>query len=259
MTKGELKLMINKSFFIAILTSIIATIIINTVIFLINKIKNRKKRTLNKRIKEANIKAFFYNRKILREDSGNVGRDIERAENHVYLIGSWLSTSLNDNFEEAIIEKVEAGVEFFFCFNDLNLNVIEIYERYLNVKKEDVIKSLHNTYQKLFEIRSKSAEIANKIHIFCHNQMIPTTFWGIDIEDKQNSYYKLDHKVIKGDISSSYGLDYGYSKDFSENIKTGYIYVLRDSTEIFNLSDVERISADANKNKDISIITDNFK
>lgn len=251
--------MTKEGFFWSIIASIIATIILNIIIFIIRRIRNRKRNTLNKRLREANVKAFFYNRKVLREDSGGVGEDIAYAENQVYLIGSWLSTSLNKDFEEAVIEKVESGVEFFFCFNGLDLNIIQTYSYYMNGKKENVIKSLYNTYNKLFEIKNRSTEISKKIHINFHNQMLPTTFWGIDIDNKEKAYYKLDHKVIQGEISSAYGFQYGYSKEFSENIKGAYMYVFNNSKEVYSLKEILEDGKEINKDKDCVILTQNFK
>lgn len=250
--------MTKEGFFWSIIASIIATIILSTTIHIIQRIRNRKRNTLNKRLKEANIKAFFYNRKILREDSGDVGEDIKHAEKHVYLIGSWLSTSLNKDFEETVIAKVESGVEFFFCFNGLDLNIIQTYSNYMNGKKENVIKSLYNTYNKLFEIKNRSTEISKKIHIHFHNQMLPTTFWGIDTDNKENSYYKLDHKVVQGEISSSYGLQYGYSKNFSENIKDAYMFVFEKSKEVYSLKEILDEGLKLNNGKDCSILIENF-
>lgn len=251
--------MTKEGFLWSIVASIIATIILNIIIYIIQRIRNRKRNTLNKRLREANVKAFFYNRKVLREDSGGVGEDIAYAENHVYLIGSWLSTSLNKDFEEAVIAKVESGVEFFFCFNGLDLNIIQTYSYYMNGKNENVIKSLYNTYNKLFEIKNRSTEISKKIHIHLHNQMLPTTFWGIDTDNKENSYYKLDHKVVQGEISSSYGLQYGYSKEFSENIKDAYMYVFNNSKEVYSLKEILENGKEINKDIDCNILTQNFK
>ena len=87
--------------------------------------------------------------------------------------------------------------------------------------------------------------------------MLPTTFWGIDIDS--NPYYKLDHKVIKGEISSSYGLQFGYSKDFSENIKKAYMYVFKNSTEVNNISKILADGKTVNNGKDCSILDANFK
>lgn len=251
--------MTNDTFFFNVFTSIIATIILNFIIYVIHRIRNRRRKALNKRLKEANVKAFFYNRKVLREDSGGVGEDIAHAESHVYLIGSWLSTSLNKDFEEAVIAKVESGVEFFFCFNDLDLNIIETYSRYMNGKKENIIKSLYNTYSKLFELKNKSAEVSKKIHVYCHNQMLPTTFWGIDINNSKKSYYKLDHKVVQGEISSSYGLQYGYSKEFSDKIREAYMYVFNKSEEVYSLKEILDAGINLNNGQNCSILIQNFK
>ncbi|MDC7291810.1 hypothetical protein NXH76_29005 [Blautia schinkii] len=250
-----------------IMTSIIAAMIvtmigsIGTIIF--TKIKNRKKANLYKRIKEANLVNFFYDRNVLNSDSGSVGDDIKRAEKEVFLIGSWLTSANNEEFRRAVCERAEAGVEFYFCFNKLDYNTIEIYAKFINSNVEDIVQSLYNTYARVFEIKKElSAEPRNKIHIYSHNQMLVTAFWGFDINHKKakKRRYKLDHKLVKGEISHSYGIEFCYTKkcEFSSNIRDAYMFVLDNANKLDNIDDLLNESSQINKNMH-DIINKNFK
>lgn len=249
---------------IGIIASIIATIIGSIFTIIFTKIKNRKKAKLYKRIKEANLINFFYNRNVLNSDSGSVGDDIRRAEKEVILIGSWLTSSNNEEFRRAICERVEAGVEFYFCFNNLDYNTIDIYAKFINSNVEDIVQSLYNTYAKIFEIKkSLSAESKNKIHIFSHNQMLITAFWGFDTNHKKTKKrrYKLDHKLVKGEISHSYGLEFCYTKkcEFASNIRDAYMFVLNKANSLNGIIDLLNESSKINEKNKHDIVEKNFK
>lgn len=265
MTIGEVRAMTTKEISIGVAGSLIASVLWLLMCLIINKIKNRKKKMLYKRIKEANVKSFFYDRDVLNSDSGSVGSYINGATKEVYLIGSWLTSSIkseHSDFKETVLKKIESGVEFYFCFNNLNISVIRNYAMFINAKEKDVIESLYDTYKYLFEIkRALQAESKNKIHIYSHNQVLTTAFWALDISVERRSFYKIDHKVIKGEISHSYGFEFGDSKkgSFSKNITDGYMYVLNNSKELGDLKELLNESEEINDSEGHKIILDSFK
>lgn len=257
--------MTTKEISVGIAGSLIASVLWFFIVIIINKIRNRRKKMLYKRIKEANVKTFFYDRDVLNSDSGSVGSYIYNANKEVYLIGSWLTNSIKStqsDFKEAVLKKIDSGVEFYFCFSNLNMNIIKDYAAFVNAKEKDIIESLYDTYKYLFDIkRSLQPESKSKVHIHSHGIMLTTTFWGLDIKDDKRAFYKLDHKVIKGEISHSYGFEFGSSKkcNFSRNIKDGYMKVLEESKEIFDFDELLKHSSEINNNADHKIIEDNFK
>ena len=130
-------------------------------------IKQIKKIRVYKRIREAKVITFFYNRAILRTDKNKfknnillkeiyrkVSCEIERANNEVYLIGCWLSTTLNDeDLKNVIIEQIDKGVAFYFCFSGWEDFALTMYSRYFNMSQKDVIESLYSSYDMLLNIR----------------------------------------------------------------------------------------------------------
>ncbi len=202
--------------------------------------KSVKKRRVYKRIREAKVITFFYNRAILRTDAGTVRDYIERATNEVYLIGCWLSTTLNDeDLKNVIIEQIDKGVAFYFCFSGWEDSALTMYSRYFNMSREDVIESLYSSYDMLLSIReSLPIELRKNLNILYHNQLVVTALWAADPKS-QNALYKLDHRVIRGDVKSAYGFEFYSSPkcQFDDTIWKGYKEVLLSATPIYEMPD----------------------
>lgn len=189
-----------------------------------------------KRLKEAGIVTFFYDRKVLQKDAGTIGDYVNKAQMEVYYVGCWLSSSLNSlDLSNAILERAKCGVKFYFCVISPDSVLIDKYSEFFNESRDELINKLIGTLHMLFRIKSDlPIEYRKNVKIFIHDQIVTTSFWAIDPEDEKKALLQLDHKIIKNMRFNSYGMEIRVSKKsrFAEEVKKGYFSVIEGATEL---------------------------
>jgi len=183
-----------------------------------------KYKKAQKRIKEAGVTKFYYDRKVLSLDVGSIGDFVGTASKNVTYVGCWLSSSLKQDLTQKIIQKVMEGVVFVFCLHAPGTQAIQEYASFfgldeisVNTQIEDSILTLYNTKNSL------PPELSHNIQIYWHSEMITTSFWLID-----NAKIQLDFKLVKT-VSRwfSFGVEIiPSSADFFENVKSSYLAVI---------------------------------
>lgn len=189
-----------------------------------------------KRIKEAGVVTFFYDRKVLQKDAGTIGDYVSKAQMEVYYVGCWLSSSLNSlDLSNVILERAKCGVKFYFCVISPKSVLIDKYSEYFNESRDELVNKLVGTLHMLFRIKGDlPAEYRKNVKIFIHDQIITTSFWAIDPEDEKRALLQLDHKIIKNMRFNSYGMEIKVSRKskFADEVKKGYFSVIEGATEL---------------------------
>lgn len=207
--------------------------------FMWKKIKNIgifKYRKARKRVAEAGMVTFYYNRKVLQSDAGTIGDYIATAKKNVLHVGFWLSSSLTaQNLEKAVVDAINRGVTLEFCVLSPDSPLIDHYTKFFDTGKENILSSINNTLSKLVAIKnSLSADKQRNFKLYTHSEIVTASFWVIDRDDPDNCMVQIDHKIISNPRYSSYGMEIKPStdrKEFAESFIEGYTKVLLRATE----------------------------
>lgn len=184
-----------------------------------------------KRIQEAGVVKFFYDRKVLAEDVGPIGTFINQAKFDVTYVGCWLSTSLKQNLIDVVKEKALNGVVFRFCLHAPKTGAIQEYASFFNLDVVSVNTQLEDSILALNNLKeSLPIEKRKNIQIYAHSEMITTSFWILD-NAKDNAIIQLDFKLVH---STSRWFSFGFEVIRSEsklfdNIKKSYLSVIANS------------------------------
>lgn len=220
---------------VEIIVAFIFLVITTVLTFMHKKIKGMgllKYRKARKRVAEAGVVTFYYNRKILQSDAGTIGDYIATAKKSVLHVGFWLSSSLTaQNLEKAVVEAINRGVTFEFCILSPDSPLIEYYKNFFEVAdNETLISNIKNTLAKLMAIKNNlSPDKQRNFKIYTHNDIVTASFWVIDRNDDDNCMVQIDHKIISNPRYSSYGMEIKPStdrKEFAESFIDGYTKVL---------------------------------
>jgi hypothetical protein len=224
----------------AIITSIAATIIWTIWVTFVKKVKNTKRISYKnsiKRIKEAGVITFFYNRESLTKDVGTIGAYIKKANRDITYIGCWLSGALNaQDAVEAIVKQCTNGVECKFCILSPNSPLIDYYSNFFDITPSDLKEKTTSTIAKLYRIKSNLPDTKkHKLKIYIHDEFVNTSFWIID-PGLENSIIQMDHKLFGRSRLFSYGFEIinKPENDFYENIQDSYFKLLAKSNELTN-------------------------
>ena len=76
-----------------------------------------------KRIKEAGVIKFYYDRKVLSSDIGSIGDFVSSAKHSVIYVGCWLSSSLKQDLIKSVLKKAEEGILFTFCLKNYQIEL----------------------------------------------------------------------------------------------------------------------------------------
>lgn len=189
-----------------------------------------------KRVKEAGIVTFFYDRKVLQSDVGTIGDYVKKAKAEVYYVGCWLSSSLNSlDLSNAILEKAQKGVKFNFCVISPESILIDKFSEFFDETRDELIGKLNGTLKMLFKIKEDLPESLRKnVKIYIHDKIITASFWAIDPDDEKNALFQLDHKIFKNTRFNSYGMELKYSSksNFAKEVKKGYFAVFDKAKEV---------------------------
>lgn len=189
-----------------------------------------KYRKAKKRIKEAGIVKFYYDRKVLASDVGSIGEFVGSATQNVTYVGCWLSSSLKQDLVKVVLKKARDGVCFTFCLHAPRTGAIEEYASFFNSDNVSISTQIEDSIVALYQLRSRLDEkYRQNIRIFWHSEMITTSFWLID-SDTSNAKIQLDFKIVK---SSSRWFSFGMeiiesSSELFENIKNSYLSVIEE-------------------------------
>lgn len=225
---------------VEIVVGVIFLAITTFLTFMRKKIKNwgvLKYRKSRKRVAEAGVVTFYYNRKILQSDAGTIGDYIATAQKSVLHVGFWLSSSLtSQNLEKAVLEAINRGVHLQFCILSPKSALIEAYTRFFDTPEENILSSINNTLAKLMAIKkSLPPDKQDNLKIYTHNEIVTASFWVIDREDSDKCMVQIDHKIIYNPRYSSYGMEIKPSsdrKEFAQSFMDGYVKVVLNSEEL---------------------------
>jgi hypothetical protein len=227
-----------------IITGIVTTIICAAAVYIYKKMRAIKPisyKRPTKRIKEAGVVTFFYNRATLTNDVGTIGHYIKKANRELIYIGCWLSGALNaQDATEAIIEQCKKGVECKFCVLSPNSPLIEYYAKFFDIPTASLIEKSRSALATLSRIRANLPNTdRHKLKIFIHDEFVNTSFWIID-PGMDNSIIQLDHKLFGRSRQFSYGFEILRKNDFYENIRDSYFKILSNSNDLTN-AEIERL------------------
>jgi len=222
-----------------IIVGLIVTIIASSLLYFWGKrksIKLFKYHKSKKRIKEAGIVTFFYDRKVLQADAGTIGEFVAKAKIEVYYVGCWLSSSLNSlDLSNQILEKATKGIKFHFCVISPKSILIDKFSQFFNVSSNELKNRLNDTINMLFRIKDNlPLEFRKNIKVYIHDEIITASFWAIDPENRNNAIIQLDHKISRGNRFNSYGMEIKYTDNskFANEIKKGYFSIIEKANEI---------------------------
>ncbi len=183
-----------------------------------------------KRIKEAGVVKFYYDRKVLAEDVGSIGDFINSARRNVTYVGCWLSSSLKQDLIEVMKDKAINGVKFVFCIHAPRTGAIREYASFFNSDEISVNTRIEDSILALYRAKCElPSEVSENIKIFWHTEMITTSFWLIDDETK-NSKIQLDFKLVN---STSRWFSFGMeiikaSSGMFDNVRKSYLSVIEE-------------------------------
>ncbi len=182
-----------------------------------------------KRIKEAGVVKFYHNRKILADDVGSIGEFISQAKKEVIYVGCWLSSSLKQDFLQQLIQKANEGVVFKICLHSPRTGAIHEYADFFNLDDVSVVTQIEDSIISLYRAKKSLApDKRENIKLYWHSQMITTSFWCLD-GDEKNGKIQLDFKVVKSQSRwFSFGMEVEKTKKSSlfNDIKDPYLSVI---------------------------------
>lgn len=222
-----------------ILLSAIGTII--TILIIYIWVHKREFRILkyfkaSRRLSEAGVITFFYNRKILQSDAGTIGEFASYAKKEIVYVGCWLSSSLNDlDLKETLIKKASEGVTIKLCIISPTTENLTRYAFFFGETENDIKIKINATINAVKRIHDAlPPQYRQNIKLYAHDQMLTASFWAIDHSIEKRAIFQIDHKVTTAARYHSYGMEIVYSKksNFANEIKKGYFQILNRSQQI---------------------------
>ncbi len=199
----------------------------------------------HKRIKEAGVIKFYYDRKVLASDVGTIGDFVSSAKRSVVYIGCWLSSSIKQDLIKIVQEKAKEGVLFTFCLHAPRTQAIEEYASFFGSDELSINTQIEESLLTLWDAKnSLPKNVSENIKIYWHSEMITTSLWLIDNESADQKL-QLDFKLVKTKCRwFSFGIEaIPSSSDFFNNVKESYLSVVEEKNEIdeFYIDDINGI------------------
>lgn len=190
-----------------------------------------------KRIREAEIVTFYYDRKVLQSDAGTIGDYVRKARQSVVYVGFWLSSSLgSQDLAKAIRDAIAKGITMEFCLLAPDAEAVKFYEPYFEMPASEIVMRIQNSIDQLKKIKNDlPANLQRQLKIYVHNEIVTSSFWVVDRDDFQNCRVQVDHKIIANPRFSSYGFEIqrtSEKNEFATAFINGYLSVLTRSKEI---------------------------
>lgn len=187
-----------------------------------------------KRIKEAGVIKFYYDRKVLSSDIGSIGDFVSSAKHSVIYVGCWLSSSLKQDLIKSVLKKAEEGILFTFCLHAPRTQAIQEYSSFFGSDELSINTQIEESILTLWDAKNKlPKELSDRIKIYWHSEMITTSFWLIDNETAIQKL-QLDFKLVK---TKSRWFSFGVeaipsSSEFFNNVKDSYLSVIEEKNII---------------------------
>ena len=200
-----------------------------------------------KRVEEAGVVNFYYDRNVLSKDVGPIGDFVSKAKSDVTYVGCWLSSSLtSQNLAAAIKKSVQKGIRFTFCLISPKSNMLENFASFFSTDALSIKIQIENSFLSLYKIIEElPKKDKDKVEIYCHNEMIITSFWVID-KDFEDSKLQLDFKLVKTPRWFSFGMEVDKKGKLYESIMQSYLSVIEEKNRITEY-DIEELRGERAK------------
>ena len=211
-----------------------------------------KYKLAKKRIQESGVVKFYYDRDVLRRDMGSIGDFVSMAKSDVTYVGCWLSSSLtSQNLASAIKRLVKKGICFSFCLISPDSNMLENFASFFSTDVKSVKLQIEDSILCLYQIVEElPIEYKDRVKIYCHREMILTSFWLID-KDSDKSKFQLDFKLVKTPRWFSFGIEAIKEGKLYENVVQSYLSVIDEKNRVteFDIEEIRGIRAEKDKLK----------
>ncbi|MDE7329565.1 MAG: toll/interleukin-1 receptor domain-containing protein [Clostridia bacterium] len=212
-----------------------------------------KYKKAQKRIAEAGVEKFFYDRKVLMEDVGTIGQFVSSAKYSVTYIGCWLSSSLKQDLIGAIKDLVQKGIKFEFCLFSPDSELMGSYASFFNSDKKSIKTRIEDSILTLYQVVEQvPKEYRGNIKLFFHREIITTSFWQID-KDKPDSRIQLDFKLYNVPRHFSFGVEIvsnNNTNPFFKNVVESYMQLLNEKNRI-TYDYIEELSGERKQKREL--------